>query len=93
MPALLWQQNLRTALGKSRWDTLRRSVAKKSCAICGGAEQLEGHEVWEYQERPRVSVAKLLRVQTTCKKCHLLIHWFNTFRLVDAGKINQRAYG
>jgi hypothetical protein len=91
MPQSLWGKNLRTALGRNRWDTLRLSVAQKSCAICGGTEQLEAHEVWDYRERPRLSVAKLLRVETTCTKCHDVIHWGNTIRLAEAGKISRGA--
>jgi hypothetical protein len=39
-----------------------------------------------------MSVAKLTRIETTCKNCHLIIHWFNTRRLVAAGKVSQAAY-
>jgi hypothetical protein len=91
MPPILWQQNLRTALGKSRWDKLRRRVAQKSCVICGSALELEAHEVWDYRERPRVSVAKLMRIDTVCTRCHDVIHWGNTTRLAEQGKISRRA--
>ena len=91
MPQSLWGKNLRTALGRDRWDTLRLRVAHKSCIICGSTEQLESHEVWDYRDRPRISVAKLLRIDTTCTKCHDVIHWGNTIRLADEGKISKRA--
>ena len=89
MPQILWRQNLRTELGQHRWNKLRRSVRQNNCAICSSTDGLEAHEVWEYCERPRVSVAKLARIETTCKKCHLIIHWFNTRRLVATGKISR----
>ena len=93
MPKSLWGQNLRVVLGKNRWDSLRQSVAQKSCAICGGTgRRLEGHEVWEYRERPRVSIAKLVRVEIICDKCHFVIYWGNTTRLVAEGKISRPAY-
>jgi hypothetical protein len=91
MPPILWRQNLRTALGKNRWNKLRRSVVQKSCVICQGTEQLEAHEVWDYGERPRVSVAKLIGIDTICTKCHDVVHWGNTTRLAEEGKISRRA--
>jgi hypothetical protein len=91
MPLILWRQNLRTALGKFRWDKLRRSVAQESCVICGSSEKLEAHEVWDYRERARVSVAKLTGINTVCTKCHDVIHWGNTTQLAEEGKISRRA--
>jgi hypothetical protein len=92
IPKSLWGQNLRTALGPERWKALRQSVAQKRCAICGSMERLVGHEVWKYHDRPNGSVAKLTRIETACTKCHDIIHWGNTCRLVADGKISQRAY-
>jgi hypothetical protein len=91
MPPMLWGQNLRTALGKNRWDKLRKGVMQKSCVICGSAEKLEAHEVWDYRERARVSVAKLMGINPLCTKCHDVIHWGSTLRLAEEGKISQQA--
>ena len=92
MPHDVWRKNLRIELGQHHWNKLRQSMAQKNCATCGSTDRLESHEVWEYRERPRMSVAKLTRIETTCKKCHLIIHWFNTCRLVATGEISQAAY-
>jgi hypothetical protein len=97
VPETLWTGNLRgkQGVGKTRWDTLRRnlrSAGQTSCAICGGSERLHGHEVWEYEDRPRVSVAKLIRVEMTCQKCHLVNHWGRTNQLIASGKINHAGH-
>jgi hypothetical protein len=97
VPESLWTRNLRAmqGLGKTRWDTLRRNLRKAGqtrCAICGGSERLHGHEVWEYEDRPRVSVARLMRVEVTCQKCHLVNHWGRTKQLIAHGKIKHAGH-
>lgn len=81
MPEVLFRENLRTQLGKGRWDKLRRTLGKKSCEVCAATDRLEAHEVWSYREGNPISVAKLLRIKVLCKDCHFIVHWFNTQRL------------
>ena len=97
VPRRLWKNNLRSeeALGKTRWNKLVRAIkegGQTNCVICGATERLQGHEVWEYRDRPRVSIAKLLRVEIVCQKCHLLNHWGRTAQLIAEGKIERTGY-
>jgi hypothetical protein len=80
VPEPIWQFNLRSqeGLGKYRWDRYRRKLiaeGQNSCTICGSTKKLEGHEVWRYKSGSRVSVAKLVRVEIICQKCHFIKHW------------------
>jgi hypothetical protein len=99
VPRRLWGKNLRSkkALGKGRWDRLRRKLKESghtSCAICGGTERLHGHEVWKYVEwpTPKRSVAKLLRVEMVCRKCHDINHWGMTNVLIAMGHIGHAGF-
>jgi hypothetical protein len=98
IPKPLWEQNLRLhdALGKGRWDTLRRKLIKTNgaqCAICGATERLHGHEIWEYREKKTVGTALLLRVEIVCIDCHDIHHWGRTTKLFEAGVISRDRYG
>ena len=99
VPMPLWGFNLRAdqGLGKGRWDTLRRKLKESgqtSCVICGSADRLHSHEVWEYHDRskPEPSIAKLLRVEMVCRKCHDVKHWGSTLKLIAEGKITRAGY-
>lgn len=99
MPEPLWGINLRSkdGLGKDRWDALRRELKESeqtSCVICGSTDRLHGHEVWEYRDRPKPqrSIAKLLRVEMVCRKCHDVKHWGSTIKLIAEGKITRAGY-
>ena len=99
MPKPLWGINLRSdqGLGKSRWDTLRRKLKESgqtSCVVCGSTDRLHGHEVWKYQDlpKPKWSIAKFLRVEMVCRKCHDVKHWGSTIKLIAEGKITRAGY-
>ncbi len=90
IPEALWQQNLRSnvvGLGPGRWRKLSRDVRARlgKCSICGGTERLHGHEVWEYVERVRSGVAKLVDVNAICTICHSINHWGRTSALIAVG--------
>lgn len=96
VPKRIWRINLRSAqgLGEARWDTLRRKLMHDDAkyAICGGTDRLQGHEVWEYTDRSRESVAKLIRVEPVCAKCHAVHHWGRTKQLAARGAIEHSRY-
>ncbi len=76
VPDGCWYQNLRTALPKAIWDTVRRQAyarASGRCMICGReTSRLDAHEQWSYDEENRVQ--KLERVIAVCRNCHEVIH-------------------
>jgi hypothetical protein len=89
VPQPLHFLNLRAPdrMGKQRWSTFRRNLIKAGqnhCAVCGRGEKLFAHEVWEYIDRG--CVAKLLRIDLVCQKCHDVMHWGSTTRLAAEGK-------
>ena len=89
VPQTLHFENLRAPdrMGKQRWGTLRRKLIKAGqnrCVICGNPEKLHAHEVWKYIDRE--CVAKLLRIDMVCDKCHNVMHWGSTTRLVAEEK-------
>jgi hypothetical protein len=89
VPQPLHFENLRAAdrMGKQRWTTFRRNLIKAGhnrCVVCASAEKLNAHEVWKYIDRE--SVAKLVRIDMVCRKCHDVMHWGSTTRLVAEGK-------
>ncbi len=94
VPKPLWGKNLRSSvgLGKARWDKLRRELIKSNgarCMICGSAENLHGHEVWSHQEKKRVRIAVLLKVEIVCIDCHDIHHWARTVKLILAGVVKH----
>jgi hypothetical protein len=95
VPNRLWEQNLRSALGKGRWDKLRRKVIEANgphCAICGETQRLHGHEVWAYQETKTIVAARLMRVDIVCIDCHDVHHWGRTTELSKDRTISRERY-
>jgi hypothetical protein len=97
VPVPLMGRNLRSTegLGRDRWRSFRNKLIEAGqtrCAICGGLDRLQGHEVWEYSDDPHgVSVAQLIRVDIVCSKCHHVMHWGNTNRLFATGQLSRVA--
>lgn len=97
VPEPIWGENLRSrsALGKYRWRKLRATILEQlgpACAICGRTENPHGHEVWEYTEKRRLSIAKLLRIEIICGKCHAVQHWGLTSNLFLHGSITPDSF-
>ncbi len=95
IPHDLWQKNLRSPgnLGRSRWNKLRKEALEKCgnrCVICKSRDRLQGHEIWEYDERPRSGTAKLVGIDIICRKCHDIHHWGLTIKFIKAGIIDVR---
>jgi hypothetical protein len=98
VPEPIWQFNLRSkeGLGKYRWDKYRRKLIAEGhnkCSICGSTEKLEGHEVWRYKSGSRGSIAKLVRVEIVCQKCHFIKRWGQAQRVAsNAGLLALRRH-
>jgi hypothetical protein len=95
VPEPIWGMNLRApdALGKYRWGKLRKSIIAErgpACAICTSPDQPHGHEIWQYEERRRISIATLHGVEITCRACHQIHHWGLTTRLYMQGAIDKQ---
>jgi hypothetical protein len=73
--------NARSALTRAQWNRVKDATAARSghaCEICGPAERVEAHEVWEYREPVAPAVAGvmfLVRTIALCPRCHRAVHW------------------
>lgn len=97
VPKPLFGRNLRSteALGKYRWQKLRRELVKTHgmrCAICGATGKCYGHEVWDYREKEKVGTAVLLRIEMVCMDCHDIHHWGRIVVLLAQGAITAERY-
>jgi len=83
--------NLRKALTKKQWDSLRKFVYEKDsyrCFKCGeSGVKLEAHENWKYNYKN--SIQKLHDVNALCKMCHLNNHLGLAAILAREGKLDQ----
>lgn len=95
VPLPLHGRNLRSkteGIGEGRWKRLRLFAIEQcggKCVICGGADMLNGHEVWKYEEKKRVGLATLVRVDAVCRTCHNVSHWGMTRILIQLGVIKH----
>ena len=76
IPQSSWNNNLRTLLGKEKWQILRKKVLEtwgEKCAICGvNTKKLDCHEVWEFNTKS--STQNLKDIIPLCKNCHAVKH-------------------
>ena len=89
VPKPLWDLNPRKAMGKSRWDKVRRDVYAKyddRCGICDADERLEAHEIWDYDDENLVQ--KLVDFIALCKPCHQVKHFGRSSILADRDLID-----
>jgi len=96
VPPLLWGQNLRNRLPRSRWNKLRKEVfaAQPNCSICGavvdGADR-HAHEEWQYEigRGRKIGTAVLVRIRTICRLCHFVEHPGLANILIAQGHVPQ----
>ncbi|MGN0804579.1 MAG: HNH endonuclease [Candidatus Coproplasma sp.] len=76
VPDSCWYSNLRSALPKEAWDSIRKKAyarANGKCMICGApTTRLEAHEQWEYDDER--GVQRLKNIIAVCRPCHEVIH-------------------
>lgn len=75
VPATSWYNNLRNAIPKTTWDTIRRNVYAQynyRCSICRASGMVHCHEKWEYDDKKYVQ--KLIGFIALCPLCHWVKH-------------------
>lgn len=76
VPDSCWYSNLRSALPKEAWDSIRKKAYARAggkCMICGvPSTRLEAHERWAYDDENYVQ--KLSDVVAICRPCHEVVH-------------------
>jgi hypothetical protein len=82
VPRSCWFTNVRSCVGESDWERLRRMITRRSehrCEACGQGEDrrakrwLEAHERWEYRGELRTQL--LRRLVCLCTPCHTATHF------------------
>lgn len=77
VPKGAWGSNLRSALPRATWDSLRHAAyakAKHRCQVCGqGNTRLHCHEVWHYDDSTHVQT--LMELVALCPACHEVKHF------------------
>lgn len=83
IPGTSWGSSLNNLLTRPCWTELRKrtfSIFGNRCEICGSAEDLECHELWEYYDPlPKAppntcGVQKLVHLMALCHLCHETYH-------------------
>lgn len=78
VPQTCWFSNVRSAVSKKQWDTIRSQVASKAwnlCEICGDVgpkHPVECHEIWHYDDKKLIQ--KLEGMIALCPNCHMVKH-------------------
>ncbi len=90
VPRSLWRINLRSEMGRTQWDKLRKGVYaeyKYQCGICGISNvTLHCHERWAYGDQEHVQ--KLEGFIALCELCHHVKHIGHAGILASEGKLN-----
>lgn len=75
VPATSWYNNLRNAMGREKWDVLRRKVYAdyhNQCGICHAPGLLHCHEIWAYDDENHIQTLK--GFIALCPLCHWVKH-------------------
>lgn len=75
VPATSWYNNIRNAISKSAWNTIRKKVYAEyayKCGICNTSGVIHCHEKWEYDDKKYVQ--KLIGFIALCPLCHWVKH-------------------
>jgi hypothetical protein len=90
VPLTSWYSNMRSAVSRATWDTLRRATYAAygyQCGVCAGAGmRLNCHERWEYDDIQKVQ--RLAGFIALCDLCHHVKHLGHARRLADEGKLD-----
>ena len=91
-PSYAQNKTVRNSIPRSLWNSVRNHVLEQSdftCEVCGcrDEENLQAHEVWEYDEEEFLLILK--DIQSLCKSCHDLKHIQHAaLRINDRNKRN-----
>ena len=89
VPKTAWRENLRTRMGRTKWNKLRTEVLGSQnhrCAKCGSDRKLQCHEIWEYDDASHIQ--RLKGFEAVCSLCHLAEHFGLAQNLTDQGHAN-----
>lgn len=79
VPETCWFSNVRSAVTKAQWNTIRERVSAAAwsvCQICGGVgpkHPVECHEIWFYDDHNLVR--RLAGMIALCPDCHGVKHF------------------
>jgi hypothetical protein len=89
IPETSWRENLRTKMGRTKWDKLRKQILAEQgdvCRICSATEKLQCHEVWKFDDRSNTQ--RLVGFEAVCSLCHLSEHFGLAQNLAKQGHVN-----
>jgi len=83
LPKVVHGKNVRSMMGRTKWDRIRNYIYKKhgmACVCCGGRgssiqrgkKWVEAHEQWSFDESTRTMT--LTDILCLCPDCHLTQH-------------------
>jgi hypothetical protein len=89
VPSSCWRSNMRNAMTKKQWDTLRKSVYEQynhRCALCNAEGMLHCHEIWHYDDEEHIQTLK--GFIALCTMCHHVKHIGHARVLADKGQLD-----
>jgi len=87
VPSSCWYSNVRSNVRPQTWDRLQSAAfhaCQHRCEVCGRHEQLDCHEVWEYDDTR--CIQRLVRLCGLCRNCHQVKHFGLA---VSAGRLTE----
>jgi hypothetical protein len=91
VPVPLHRVNLRSAIGRQKWDDLRRLVYTQfdhQCGICGSPDKMICHEVWDYDDINHIQT--LTGFIALCELCDRVKHFGLAQILAREGKLDLK---
>jgi hypothetical protein len=77
IPPTAWGHNVRSELGMSKWNQIRKKVyqeANNKCECCGKTrKKMDAHEVWNFDFSTGTQI--LERIMCICSHCHNVKHF------------------
>jgi hypothetical protein len=92
VPKTSWGISLKRKMARTAWDKLRKQVHERNgskCQVCGSAEKLHCHELWEFNDRS--GVQRLVGLSTICNMCHHVTHFGLSTVLAAQGHLDIHA--
>ena len=89
VPKPCWYSNMRNAMSRAKWDSIRRSVYgeyRHRCGVCEAEGRLECHEIWQYDDTNHIQ--RLAGFIALCSMCHHVKHIGLAGILAEEGKLD-----